>query len=192
VVTRALFLIDRFSALVGKTFAWLIVVLTLFISYDIITRRFIPPLSLPAWVCAFDWEYMLYGTLFMMSGAYALSRGAMVRADMWYRTWPVRQQATIDLALFFLFFLPGIIALIGPGWDFAVQALRVLERSPNCPNGPFVWPFKFVIPIAGAFVLLQGVAEIIRCGEAILTGQWPLRYSDVEETETRLAQESQL
>jgi TRAP-type mannitol/chloroaromatic compound transport system permease small subunit len=191
-MTRVLFGIDHISAWVGKTFAWIILVMTLFISYDIITRKFFPALALPAQVCAFDWEYMLYGTLFMMAGPYALSRGSMVRGDMLYRTWPVRTQAAIDLVLYFLFFLPGILALVGPGWDFALQAFRLAERSPNCPNGPFVWPFKFVIPIAGGLMLLQGGAEMIRCGQAVMTGLWPPRLADVEETETRLAQESQL
>jgi len=191
-MTRALFFIDQISALVGKTFAWLILVMTLFISYDILTRKFFLPLALPAWVCAFDWEYMLYGTLFMMAGAYTLSRGAMVRGDIFYRLWPVRAQAAIDLTLYFIFFLPGIIALVGPGWDFAVQAFRFGERSPNCPNGPFIWPFKFVMPIAAAFLLVQGAAEIVRSGQALLTGQWPPRHADVEETETRLTRESQL
>jgi TRAP-type mannitol/chloroaromatic compound transport system permease small subunit len=191
-LTRALLLIDQISAWVGKTFAWIILVMTLFISYDIITRKFVPALALPAQVCAFDWEYMLYGTLFMMAGPYALSRGSMVRGDMLYRTWPVRTQATIDLVLYFFFFLPGILALAGPGLDFALQSLRLGERSPNCPNGPFAWPFKFVIPFAGALFLLQGAAEMIRCGQAMMTGIWPMRYADVEETETRLAQESQL
>jgi TRAP-type mannitol/chloroaromatic compound transport system permease small subunit len=191
-VIRLLLLVDQFSAWIGKSFAWLIVVMTLFISYDIITRKFIPALAFPAQVCAFDWEYMLYGTLFMMAGAYTLSRNAMVRADMFYSTWPVRRQAVVDLTLFFLFFLPGIIALVGPGWDFAVTALRVQERSANCPNGPIIWPYKFVIPIGGSIMLLQGIAEILRTTIALRTGKWPPRYADVEETETRLAQESQL
>jgi TRAP-type mannitol/chloroaromatic compound transport system permease small subunit len=189
---RALFFIDQISAWVGKTFAWLILVMTLFISYDILTRKFFLPLALPAQVCAFDWEYMMYGTLFMMAGAYTLARGAMVRGDIFYRLWPVRAQAAIDLTLYFLFFLPGIIALIGPGWDFSTQAFRLMERSPNCPNGPFIWPFKFVMPIAAAFMLVQGFAEIIRSAHALATGVWPPRFSDVEETETRLARESQL
>jgi len=191
-VLRLLLLVDQFSAWVGKSFAWLIVAMTLFISYDIITRKFIPAIAFPAQVCAFDWEYMLYGTLFMMAGAYTLSRNAMVRADMITSHWPVRRQAAIDLTLYFLFFLPGIIALVGPGWDFAVTAFRIQERSANCPNGPIVWPYKFVIPIAGSIMLLQGIAEIARTTMALRTGRWPQRYSDVEETETRLAQESQL
>jgi TRAP-type mannitol/chloroaromatic compound transport system permease small subunit len=189
---RVLLLIDQVSAWVGKTFAWLILAMTLFISYDILTRKFIPFLAFPASVCAFDWEYIMYGTLFMMAGAYTLSRNAMVRGDMVYRSWPVRTQAAVDLALYFLFFLPGILALVGPGWGFADQAFRFQERSANCPNGPFVWPFKFVIPVAGALMLVQGVAEIIRSAEALWTGRWPMRFADVEETETRLAQESQL
>jgi TRAP-type mannitol/chloroaromatic compound transport system permease small subunit len=134
----------------------------------------------------------MYGTLFMLAGAYALSRNAMVRGDIWYRGWPVRTQATVDLVLYFVFFLPGIIALVWAGSDFALQAFRFQERSANCPNGPFIWPFKFVMPIGAAFLLLQGLVEIVRCAEAVRTGAWPRRYADVEETETRLARESQL
>ena len=192
-MTRALLLIDQISAWVGKTFAWMILVMTLFISYDIITRKFVPALALPAQVCAFDWEYMLYGTLFMMAGAvHAVARRRWCAATCSTAPGRCARQATIDLVLYFFFFLPGILALVGPGWDFAMQSLRLGERSPNCPNGPFVWPFKFVIPFAGALMLLQGVAEMIRCGQAMMTGIWPMRYADVEETETRLAQESQL
>lgn len=191
-MSRYLFLVDQLSAWIGKTAAWLILVLTLFVSYDIITRKFIPPLAFPVWVCAFDWEYMMYGTLFIMAGAYTLSRNAMVRGDIWYRSWPVRTQASIDLVLYFLFFLPGIIALVWAGWEFAMIAFRFQERTPNCPNGPFVWPFKFVLPIGASFLLLQGLVEIVRAATALRTGEWPPRYSDVEETETRLARESQL
>ena len=191
-MTRYLFVVDRISAWVGKTVAWLILILTFFVAYDIITRRFIPAIQFPAWVCAYDWEYMMYGTLFMMAGAYTLARNAHVRGDIFYRLWPVRAQASIDLFLYFLFFIPGIAALVWGGWEFAVFAFERAERSATCPTGPYVWPFKFVIPIAGAFLLLQGSVEIIRCIAAIRTGRWPERYADVEETETRLAQESQL
>jgi len=164
----------------------------MFVSYDILTRRFFPRLQFPSNVCAYDWEYMLYGTLFMMAGAYTLSRNGHVRGDIFYRNWSVRTQATVDLVLYFAFFLPGIVFLVWAGWGFATEAFLRAERSAVCPTGPYVWPYKFVMPIAGGFMLLQGIAEMARCVQAITTGAWPLRYADVEETETRLAQESQL
>jgi TRAP-type mannitol/chloroaromatic compound transport system permease small subunit len=185
---RFLLLVDSLSAWVGKIFGWSIVVLTFVTCFEVMMRYvFRAPTD---W--APDVSRFAFGALFMMAGAYALSRNAMVRGDMFYRSWPVRTQAGIDLLLYLLFFLPGMLALIGPGWDFAVQAFGFQERSANCPNGPFVWPFKFVIPIAAAFLLLQGIVEIVRCVQALRTGEWPPRYADVEETETRLAQESQL
>lgn len=141
---------------------------------------------------AFDTSYMLYGVLFMMAGAYTLARNGHVRGDVFYRGWSVRTQATVDLVLYFAFFLPGIAALIWAGWNFAYFAYVVNERSPVTPDGPYVWPFKFFIPIAAGLMLLQGVAEVIRAIQAIQTGEWPERLSDVEETETRLARESQM
>jgi TRAP-type mannitol/chloroaromatic compound transport system permease small subunit len=185
---RYLFAIDRLSAWVGKTFAWLIIPLTAITTYDIIARKLF---SAPTeW--AYDVSYILYGALFMMAGAYTLSRNGHVRGDIFYRNWPVRRQAWTDLVLYFLFFLPGVIALVWAGVEFAEISRRFNERSPSSPGGPIIWPFKYVIPAAGFFMLLQGIVEMIRCGQAIRTGAWPARLSDVEETETRLARESQV
>ena len=184
---RYLFLVDQFSAWVGKTFAWAIIVLTAVTTLDITLRKFGNPTQ---W--AFDASYILYGTLFMMAGAYTLSRNGHVRGDIFYRTWPVRRQALLDLILYLLFFMPGIIALVWSGRDFAEMSRAFNERSASSPGGPIIWPFKYVIPIAGALMLLQGVVEVIRCLQALRTGEWPPRLSDVEETETRLARESQV
>jgi TRAP-type mannitol/chloroaromatic compound transport system permease small subunit len=187
-VQRYLLMVDSFSAWVGKIFGWSIVVLTLVTCFEILMRyAFRAPTDWAA-----DWSRFAFGTLFMMAGAYTLSRGAHVRGDMFYREWSVRTQATIDIALYLLFFFPGIIALVFAGLDFANFARGVNERSSVSPGGPVVWPFKYIIPIAGALMLLQGIVEIIRAGIAFRTGVWPQRLSDVEETETRLAQESQL
>lgn len=185
---RVLFFVDQTSAWVGKTFGWAIVLLTAAMSYDVLTRKFFNARN----IWAADVGYMLYGVLFMMAGAYTLSRGAMVRGDMFYRNWPVRVQAAVDLLLYVLFFLPGILALVWAGWQFANFARAMNERSMVTPNGPFVWPFKYVIPVAAGFLLLQGFVEMMRCVQAIQTGTWPERYSDVEETETRLARETQV
>ncbi len=185
---RYLFLVDSISAAVGKLFGWCIVALTAIVGYDVLMRYlFRAPTT---W--AFDAAYMLYGTLFMMAGAYTLSRNGHVRGDMYYREWPVRRQAAVDLLLYGLFFLPGILALVWSGWNYAETSRLVNERSFSSPGGPIIWPFKFIIPLAGFMMLLQGVVEMLRAIQALQTGEWPERLSDVEETETRLAKESQM
>jgi TRAP-type mannitol/chloroaromatic compound transport system permease small subunit len=184
---RVLFSIDRISMYVGKTFAWFVLVLTLVTSYDILATKFFrAPTS---W--AYDVSVALYGTLFMMGGAYALSRNAHVRGDIFYSRWTPRRQATVDVLLYLLFFFPGIIALVSVGAQWAWYSFGIRELSSQSPIQTPVWPFKAVIPIASAFLLLQGIAEFIRCIIAIRTGAWPPRLGDVEETESRLAKETQ-
>jgi TRAP-type mannitol/chloroaromatic compound transport system permease small subunit len=187
-VRRYLFLVDSISTWVGKAFAWLIALLTAVVVYDVTMRwLFRAPTQ---W--AFDVSYILYGTLFMMAGAYTLSRNGHVRGDIYYRNWPVKRQAAVDLTLYVLFFFPGMLALLVSGIEFANMSRLFNERSPFQPGGPIIWPFKYMIPLAGFFMLLQGIVEVIRCVQALSTGVWPDRLSDVEETETRLARESQL
>jgi TRAP-type mannitol/chloroaromatic compound transport system permease small subunit len=179
--------IDRISAALGKTFAWCIVLLTGAIVYEVFARYlFRAPTT---W--AFDVSYMLYGTLFMMAGAYTLSREGHVRADFLYRLLPVKVQGGIDLALHLLFFFPGMAALVWFGWDFFSQSFWQNERSSISPNGPLIWPFKFVIPFAAASMILQGIAETIRAGVALRTGTWPQRLADVEEMEVLALKQAQ-
>jgi len=179
--------IDRISAALGKTFAWCIVLLTGAIVYEVFARYlFRAPTT---W--AFDVSYMLYGTLFMMAGAYTLSREGHVRADFLYRLLPVKVQGGIDLALHLLFFFPGMAALVWFGWDFFSQSFWQNERSSISPNGPLIWPFKFVIPFAAASMILQGIAETIRAAVALRTGTWPQRLADVEEMEVLALKQAQ-
>ena len=179
---RVLLAIDRVNTWVGKAFAWSILALTLVIAYEVFARYvFRAPTG---W--GFDASYMLYGTLFMMAGAYALSRGAHVRGDFLYRMFSPRAQAALDLALYVLFFVPGMIALIFSGWGFFDLSYVMNERSSFSPDGPIVWPFKALIPVAGALMLLQGLAEIARCAICLTTGRWPQRLADVEELEREL------
>jgi TRAP-type mannitol/chloroaromatic compound transport system permease small subunit len=170
-------LIDGISYWTGKVSAWLIVGLTLVVSIEVF-KRYI--LNAPtAWI--FDLNNMLYGTLFMMCGAYALAQGGHVRADFVYGRFHPRTQAALDLALYFLFFLPGIVALVYAGYGYAGDSWAIGEHSNVTAEGPPVYHFKTVIPIAGALVLLQGVAEIMRCVICLRTGAWPERIRDVEE-----------
>src|SRR5262245_57741404 len=184
---RILPVIDRISTWSGKIFAWLIVVLMLVVSVEVF-KRYI--LNAPtAWI--FDLDAMLYGTLFMLCGAYALSQDGHVRGDFLYSNMKPRTQAGLDLALYFLFFIPGILALIYAGVGFAGDSYRINEHSNVTYEGPPVWPFKWVIPIAGTLVMLQGIAEIVRCIVCLKTGDWPERLTDVEEidvVEEQLAQ----
>jgi len=169
--------VDRVSYFSGKAFAWLIVALTFVVSVEVF-KRYI--LNAPtAWI--FDFTNMLYGTLFMMCGAYTLAQGGHVRADFVYTYLLPRTQAALDLDLYFLFFIPGILGLIYAGYDYAALSWRIGEHSTVTAEGPPVYHFKTVIPIAGALVMLQGLAEIVRCFECLRTGAWPSRLSDVEE-----------
>jgi TRAP-type mannitol/chloroaromatic compound transport system permease small subunit len=174
---RFLHIVDLISTWSGKICAWLIGVLTLVVSIEVF-KRYI--LNAPtAWI--FDLDAMLYGTLFMMCGAYALSQDAHVRGDFLYTNMKPRTQAALDLALYFLFFIPGILALIYAGWGFAADSWRINEHSNVTSEGPPVYQFKTVIPIAGVLVMLQGLAEIVRCVRCLKTGVWPERIGDVEE-----------
>ena len=140
---------------------------------------------------AFDASYMLYGTLFMMAGAYTLSRNGHVRGDFLYRAWRPRTQATSDLILYVLFFFPGMLAFIYSGYSFAKLSYMMNEHSAASPDGPIVWPFKWLIPIVGCLMVLQGIVEVIRCIICIRTGEWPKRLHDVEETEKIMLEEAE-
>jgi TRAP-type mannitol/chloroaromatic compound transport system permease small subunit len=129
-----------------------------------------------------DAQIMLYGTLFMMAGAYTLSKNGHVRGDVLYGFFRPRTQASIDLILYLLFFLPGVVAMTWAGWTFANEALAIREQTFNADPMP-LYPFKFVIPVAAAVLLLQGFVEIVRCLLCLRDGAWPSREQDVEEVD---------
>jgi TRAP-type mannitol/chloroaromatic compound transport system permease small subunit len=174
---RVLHTIDGISTWTGKAAAWLIIGLMLLVCAEVFKRYF---LNMPtAWI--FDASNMLYGTLFMIGGAYTLAQNAHVRGDFLYGSMKPRTQATFDLILYVTFFLPGVAALAYAGWDYAVLSFRINEHSNITADGPPVWQFKFMIPLAGALLLLQGAAEIARCVICLRTGSWPTRLKDVSE-----------
>ncbi len=181
---RIIFTIDMLSKSVGHAFAWCIVILTLGVSYEVFVRYALrDPTS---W--AFDLSYILYGALFIMSGAYTLSRGGHVRADIFFRRWPTRVQATLELVLYFIFFFPGVLALVIAGWGYGHESFAIREVSVNSPVGIPIWPLKMLIPVAGVLLTLQGIAEVLRCVLCLREGAWPARMHDVEELESQLIQ----
>jgi TRAP-type mannitol/chloroaromatic compound transport system permease small subunit len=175
---KALLAVDRLSTRLGQFFAWAIVVLTAMIVWEVFSRY---ALNQPHdW--ALNGQIMLYGTLFMMAGAYTLSKNGHVRGDVLYGFFKPRTQATVDLVLYVLFFLPGIVALTWAGWTYAQESLAIREKTFSATPLP-LYPFKFVIPIAGGMLLLQGIVEIVRCVLCIRDGAWPSREQDVEEVD---------
>src|SRR5215510_6771766 len=176
-VQRILYTIDAISTWVGKAAAWLIILLMGVVCIEVVKRYL---LNAPtAWI--FDVENMMYGTLFMLAGAYTLAQNAHVRGDFLYSSMKPRTQATLDLMLYLVFFIPGILALIYAGAQYAADSWRIDEHSNVTANGPPVYHFKTIIPIAGALVMLQGAAEIVRSIVCLKTGEWPTRLHDVAE-----------
>lgn len=170
--------VDRFSTWVGKTFAWCVVLLVILITWEVFSRYV---LNKPhAWVL--DAQIMLYGAMFMTAGAYTLSKNGHVRGDVLYGFFQPRTQAIVDLTLYIIFFLPGVIAMTWAGWIYAGESLAIREQTFSADPLP-LYPFKYIIPLAGFMLLVQGVAEIIRCVQCIQRGAWPSREQDVEEVD---------
>lgn len=175
---KLLFFVDRVSTFAGKFFAWSIIGLTFLISWEVFSRYV---LNEPhAWVL--DAQIMLYGSMFMMAGAYTLSQSGHVRGDVLYGFLEPRTQAAIDLVLYIAFFLPGIFALAYAGWDYAFDSLTIREQTFS-PEPLPLYPFKFIIPLAAVFLLMQGLVEILRCIICLKVGSWPSRIPDVVEVD---------
>jgi TRAP-type mannitol/chloroaromatic compound transport system permease small subunit len=177
---------DRLSAWFGKTFGWLIILMTFGMAYEVMVRYvFNKPTP---W--ALDLSFIMYGTIFMMGGAYTLSRGGHVRGDFVYRTWRPQTQALVDLVLYILFFFPGILALVFTGFKYAGRSWSYTEVSVNSPAGIPIYQFKSVIVVAGILLLIQGLAQVFRCILCMRTGVWMQADEDVEETEQLLIKQA--
>ena len=171
--------VDKVSTFIGHCFSWLVVGLTALIGFEVFSRYVLN--SPHAW--AFDAQIMMYGTMFMMAGAYTLAKNGHVRGDILYGFLKPRTQAIFDLILYIAFFIPGVIALAYAGYGYAADSWRILEHSSITADGPPLYPFKTIIPIAGVVLLMQGIVEILRCVVCIREGEWPSREQDVEEVD---------
>jgi TRAP-type mannitol/chloroaromatic compound transport system permease small subunit len=184
-VNRFIYGVDVLSRTTGHAFAWCLMILTMGTTYEVFVRYVLrAPTS---W--AFDMSYTMYGAMFFMAGAYALSRGAHVRADMFYRLWQPRTQAWVELVLYILFFFPGILALVISGWDYGLASMKIREVSVNSPAGVPIWPLKMLIPFGAGLLALQGFAEVLRCILCIRDNRWLPRLHDAEELEKQLMEE---
>lgn len=177
---------DSVSAWFGRTFGWLIILMTFGMSYEVMVRYLFN--SPTPW--SLDVSFIMYGTMFMMGGAYTLSRGGHVRGDFLYRTWKPRVQAMVDLVLYIIFFFPGILALVLTGWKYASRSWGYGEVSVNSPAGIPIYQFKTVIVAAGILLIIQGIAQVFRCILCIRNGYWLEAEADVEETEQILMKQA--
>lgn len=185
-MNRLIYAIDQLSKTVGHVFAWGIIVLMLGTTYEVFVRYVMN--NPTSW--AFDFSYIMYGALFFMAGAYTLSRGGHVRADMFYRLWRPRTQAGVELVLYILFFFPGVISLMYSGWQYGTESMKIHEMSINSPVGIPIWQIKMLIPVGGALVALQGFAEVLRCVLCLKQGHWEPRLHDVEELEKQILEKA--
>jgi TRAP-type mannitol/chloroaromatic compound transport system permease small subunit len=184
-MNRFIYAVDLLSRTVGHAFAWCLMILTFGTSYEVFVRYVLnEPTS---W--AFDFSYLMYGAMFYMAGAYTLSRGGHVRADMFYRLWRPRTQATVELVLYVLFFFPGVLALVIAGWAYGYDSMRIFESSVNSPAGVPIWPLKMLIPFGAGLLALQGFADVLRCIICMQNNEWPARLHDVEELEKQILEE---
>ncbi len=184
-VNRFIYGVDLLSRTVGHAFAWFLLILTFGTTYEVFVRYVLnEPTS---W--AFDFSYLMYGAMFYMAGAYTLSRGGHVRADMFYRLWQPRTQAKVELVLYVIFFFPGVLALVIAGWKYGYTSMKIFESSVNSPVGVPIWPLKMLIPFGAGLLALQGVAEVLRCILCMKSNEWPTRLHDVEELEKQILEE---
>lgn len=184
-VNRFIYGVDLLSRTVGHAFAWFLLILTFGTTYEVFVRYV---LNAPtSW--AFDFSYLMYGAMFYMAGAYTLSRGGHVRADMFYRLWEPRTQAKVELVLYVLFFFPGVLALVISGWRYGYTSMMILESSVNSPAGVPIWPLKMLIPFGAGLLALQGFADMLRCMQCLQNNEWPARLHDVEELEKQILAE---
>ena len=184
-VHKLIYGIDQLSRMVGHAFAWCILILTFGTCYEVFVRYVMD--NPTSW--AFDMSYLMYGGMFFMAGAYALSRNAHVRGDFLYRLWRPRVQAIVELTLYVLFFYPGVLALMYAGWGYGYEAARIREVSVNSPVGIPVWQMKLLIPFGAGLLAIQGIAEVLRCILCIRDKRWPPRLHDVEELEDVLTEQ---
>ena len=182
---RLIYAIDQLNKTVGHAFAWCIIIVTLGTCYEVFVRYVLDDPT--SW--AFDLSYLMYGAVFYMAGAYTLSRGGHVRADMFYRLWSDRTQAVVELVLYILFFFPGILALVYAGWGYGYESMRIREVSVNSPAGVPIWPLKMMISAGATLMVLQGLAEVMRCVQCLRDGHWTPRMHDVEELEKQLLEQ---
>ena len=161
--------IDKFSLFIGKIVSWIIIPLFLCMVYEVIARKFF--LAPTMW--AYDMSRFLYGGMFMLGAAYALSRGVHIRADFLYRNFKVKNQGLIDFWLYILFYFPGLTFFLYMTTIFVVESIQRGEKGMDTAWMPYLWPVKSCLWFGIVFLLIQGVSELLKSYYAMRKGKWP-------------------
>ena len=168
-LVRAARRIDLVAIHTGRVVAWLIVPMVLSLSYEVASRYLF---NTPT-IWAYDMTFMLYGTFFMVGSAFTLQRKGHIRTDSYYGEWSARRQAWTDLVGYIVLFMPVAAVFAFVGWGYFAKAYTTNETFVSSPWSPVTWPFKLMMPLTGALLLIQGFSECLKCLHAIRTGTWP-------------------
>ncbi len=156
--------IDQVSIWAGKVSAWLIVPMFLVLFYEVLVRKLFTPT-----IWANDIATMCYGAHFFLAAAYTLHLQKHIRTDFFSKNWSLRTQVRMDIAQYLLFFLPGMIMFTWMSYDFARESWELKEDLMTTWRPPAYW-YKSVIPLSSALLLVQGLAEVIKCFKTLRTG----------------------
>ena len=146
--------ITQFNAWLGRATAWMIVPIFVAMLADVVNRYLVGHATI--WTS--ELSGLMFGVYSVIAGGYLLAERGHVSVDIIYGKCSVRRKAVIDLATSFLFLL-FIVVLIWQGTDMAIESVRAQERSHSLWD-PYIWPVKLAIPIAGVFMLLQGLVRM--------------------------------
>lgn len=161
--------IDLVAIVSGNIVAWLIVPMVLSLTWEVVARYVF---NAPT-IWAYDMTFMLYGTFFMIGAAFTLQRKGHIRTDSYYGEWSPRRQAWVDLVCYIVMFVPFASVFAFYGWGYFLKAFNTQETFVSSPWSPITWPFKLMMPLAGALLLVQGASEMLKCLHAIRFGSWP-------------------
>jgi len=161
--------IDLFNLRVGQMACWLTVPVFASMFYEVIARHFFNAPTM--W--AYDISRMFAGAMFMLGAGYALSKGVHIRADFMYRKWSIRRQASIDLALYLLFYFPGLTGAVWACYKYAYKSWSQMEKGMDTAWMPLLGPIKTVLLIGLVLLLIQGISEVLKCVYAVKHRRWP-------------------
>ena len=161
--------IDKCNLLIGKIVSWIIVPLFLAMVYEVIARKFF--LAPTMW--AYDMSRFMYGGMFMLGAAYALSRGVHIRADFLYRNFKIKNQGLVDFWLYLIFYFPGLIFFLYMTTGFVLESIQRQEKGMDTAWMPLLWPIKACLWFGIVFLLIQGVSELLKSYYAMKKGKWP-------------------
>jgi TRAP-type mannitol/chloroaromatic compound transport system permease small subunit len=159
--------IDRLNAAIGRTAAWLCLLVVL-VQFAVVVLRYVLGIG-SIWLT----ETIIYGhaTLFMLAAAWTLREGGHVRVDVFYADAGPRRRALVDLCGALLLLLPFTLVLLWFALPYVARSWAILETSRETSGLPAVFLLKTLIPLFAVMMALQGVAQAIRAIDVLHAGR---------------------